>query len=307
MRGLTITTPFPTAKLTTLARLKSVLGVTSTTDDAVMTNAIGRASAAAEKYCGRTFVRQTYTELGPAFGGIEFLTKEAPVVALGTVTFNSNTLTDVTVGDKQQGVLYRKNGFDWTAQSFGGLAGGGKLWDVGTPIVGQEEPLWSVGYTAGFIPAGYDRESVPKLYAHSTDNSFNDSSSGFAPVSSFLKAGNVIETSGFAKTANNGRFVVSGTPTSTKIVVTATLVTGDTTTSTGTTGRTVSVQDLPLDVEQAVLETAKTYYQQRKTDSAVVEKQLGMARLRFSEQGGAGEPGLPPRAIGLLRPWVRGV
>ena len=301
MRGLTITTPFPTAKLTTLARLKSVLGVTSTTDDAVMTNAIGRASAAAEKYCGRTFVRQTYTELGPAFGGIEFLTKEAPVVALGTVTFNSNTLTDVTVGDKQQGVLYRKNGFDWTAQSFGGLAGGGKLWDVGTPIVGQEEPLWSVGYTAGFIPAGYD-DTGGKLKVLSADNSFNDTDSGWSSVYGFLKAGDIIETSGFTNGANNGRHVITGTPTSVKIATTSTLTAEAT-----STGRTVSVQDLPLDVEQAVLETAKTYYQQRKTDSAVVEKQMGMARLRFSEQGGAGEPGLPPRAIGLLRPWVRSV
>jgi len=301
MRGLTITTPFPTAKLTTLARLKSVLGVTSTTDDTVMTNAIGRASAAAEKYCGRTFVRQTYTELGPAFGGIEFLTKEAPVVALGTVTFNSNTLTDVTVGDKQQGVLYRKNGFDWTAQSFGGLAGGGKLWDVGTPIVGQEEPLWSVGYTAGFIPAGYD-VTAGTLKVLATDDSFNDTDSGWSSVYGFLKAGDIIETSGFTNGANNGRHVITGTPTAVKIATTSTLTAEAT-----STGRTVSVQDLPLDVEQAVLETAKTYYQQRKTDSAVVEKQMGMARLRFSEQGGAGEPGLPPRAIGLLRPWVRSV
>ena len=301
MRGLTITTPFPTAKLTTLARLKSVLGVTSTTDDTVMTNAIGRASAAAEKYCGRTFVRQTYTELGPAFGGIEFLTKEAPVVALGTVTFNSNTLTDVTVGDKKQGVLYRKNGFDWTAQSFGGLTGGGKLWDVGTPIVGQEEPLWSVGYTAGFIPAGYD-VTAGTLKVLATDDSFNDTASGWARVYGFLKAGDIIETSGFTNGANNGRHVITGTPTAVKIATTSTLTAEAT-----STGRTVSVQDLPLDVEQAVLETAKTYYQQRKTDSAVVEKQMGMARLRFSEQGGAGEPGLPPRAIGLLRPWVRSV
>ena len=73
------------------------------------------------------------------------------------------------------------------------------------------------------------------------------------------------------------------------------------------TGRTVEVQNLPLDVEQGVLETAKSFYQQRKTDSAVVEKQMGMARLRMAEQGGDAGPGLPPRAVGLLRPWVRRV
>ena len=302
MRGLTVTTPFPTTKLVTLARLKSSLGVTSTADDTIMGESIGRASAAVEKYCGRTFVRQTYTELGPAFGGIEFLTKQAPVVALGTVTFNSNTLTDVTVGDKDQGVLYRKLGFDWTAQSFGGLAGGGKLWDVGTPIVGQEEPLWSVGYTAGFIPSGYD-VTAGSLKVLATDDSFNDTSSGWASIYGFLKAGDIIETSGFTNAANNGRHVIAGTPTAVKIATTSSLTAEAT-----STGRTVSVQDLPLDVEQAVIETAKTYYQQRKTDSAVVEKQMGMARLRFSEQGGGdGEPGLPPRAVGLLRPWVRGV
>jgi hypothetical protein len=68
----------------------------------------------------------------------------------------------------------------------------------------------------------------------------------------------------------------------------------------------VQPQTLPEDVENAVIETAKTFYQQRKTDSAVVEKQMGAARLRFAEQSaGTVEPGLPPRAVGLLARWVR--
>ena len=113
----------------------------------------------------------------------------------------------------------------------------------------------------------------------------------------------VIQASGFTSTPNNARHVISGTPTSTKIVTTSSLTAEAT-----STGRTVAVQTLPLDVEQAAIETAKSYYQQRKTDSAVVEKQMGMARLRYSEQGGgAGDPGIPPRAAGLLRHWVRAI
>ncbi len=302
MRGLTISTAAPSLNLTTLTRLKSTLGVTSTTDDAIMDNAIARASASVDAYCNRTFARQVYTELGPAFGSIEFQAKHAPVVALGTVTFNSNTLTDVSIGDVDQGVLYRRNGWQWTAQSWVGLGGGGRLWDVGIPIQGQEEPLWSVGYTAGFILPGYDVTSG-KLKVLATDDSFNDTDSGFLAISSFLKAGDVLQASGFTSTPNNARHVISGTPTSTKIVTTSSLTAEAT-----STGRTVAVQTLPLDVEQAALETAKSYYQQRKTDSAVVEKQMGMARLRYSEQGGgAGDPGIPPRAAGLLRHWVRAI
>lgn len=300
IRGLTITTAFPTAKLTTLTRFKSTLGVTTTSDDAVMDDAIGRASAAVDKFCCRTFVRQSYTELGPAFGGIEFQVKQAPIAgSLGTITFDGTVLTDVSIGDKGQGVLYRQGGFAWTAQSFAGLSGGNKLWDFGIPISGQEEPTWSVSYTAGFIPGGYAITSG-KLKVLATDDSFNDTASGWAPIASHLKSGDIIETSGWTNGANNGRHIITGTPTSVKIATTSTLTAEAT-----STGRTVEVQSLPLDVEQAVLETAKSYYQQRKTDSAVVEKQMGMARLRMAEQGSDGGPGLPPRAVGLLRPWVR--
>jgi len=304
IRGLSVTTPFPTLNLTTLERLKDSLGVTSTAEDVLMTDAIETASDAASKYCGRVFVRQAYKEVGAAFGGIEFQTREAPITVLTSVLYDSGVLTDVSIGDAQQGVLYRQAGFAWTAQAWPGLAGGGRFMDMGTPIAGQEEPRWTVNYTAGFIPPGFDRVSIPTLYAHSTDNSFNDSSSGFAPASSFLTAGDIVETKGFAQAVNNGRHVVSGTPTSTKIVVTTTLAAGDTATSSGTADRSLLTQTLPRDVERGVLEIAKTLHQQRKTDSAVVEKQMGAARLRFNEQGGAGVA-LPPRAVGLLRPWVR--
>ncbi len=304
LRGLTVTTPAPSLNLTTLAHLKTSLDVasSSTGEDARMNDAIGRASASIDAYCHRTFARQTYTELGSAFGGIEFQAKQAPVVTLGTVTFDSNTLTDVSIGDRDQGVLYRQNGFQWTAQSWTGRGGGGRLWDMGIPISGQEEPLWSVGYTAGFILPGYDVTSG-KLKVLATDDSFNDTSSGFLAIYAFLKAGDIVQASGFTNTPNNARHVITGTPTSVKIATTSALTAEAT-----STGRTVSPQTLPLDVEQAALETAKSYYQQRKTDSAVVEKQMGMARLRYSERGGgAGDPGIPPRAAGLLRRWVRAI
>lgn len=302
-RGITVTTPSPTVRLTTLTRLKSELGVTSTSDDTILGEALDRASQAAETYCHRVFNRQSYTEAGPAFGGVEFQCKHAPVVALGTVTFDSQTLTDVSIGDRDQGVLYRESGFMWTAQAWGGLAGGQKLWDFGTPIPGQEEPLWSVSYTAGFVPPGY--VITKPLTALTSDNSFNSTSEGFASIYAYLKAGDVIRTSGFTATVNNGGHVISGTPTASKIIVTTTLSTGDTATSTA--ARQIDPQTLPKDVEQATIETAKTFYSRRKDDSKIVEKQMQGARVRFAEQGGEGDIGLPPRAVGLLRPWVRAI
>jgi hypothetical protein len=92
--------------------------------------------------------------------------------------------------------------------------------------------------------------------------------------------------------------VVSGTPTTSKIIVTTTL-----TTELGNTGtHVIDVSNLPADIENAALTVAKAYYGGRKDSGGIVEKQLGAARLRFSEQGGSG---LPSLACALLGPYVR--
>jgi len=68
------------------------------------------------------------------------------------------------------------------------------------------------------------------------------------------------------------------------------------------TGPPVTVTGLPFDLEKAALETTKTLYVGRATDSNIVEKSAGPMRLRYSE-GGNGS--IPAICVGLLQPWVR--
>ena len=313
MRGLTIKVPAPHVELTTLANVKADLGATGGEDDVLLTTAIRDASAAVSRFCGRTFVRQDYSELGPAFGSVEFQCREAPVVKLISIACDGGVLLDVTVGDADQGVLYRRAGFDWSAQRWGGLAGGGdRFMDFGTPIVGQEEPTWGVVYRAGFIPPGHDVTSSGITV--STDNAFLSAGALF-PAN--LAAGDVIEVSGFNLAANVGRFVIAGTPTASKVVVSSdsALVSPDTDTSTGVRTIRVMFTNLPADVEKAAREAAKFYYGERKeagSPSSIVQKQLGIASVRYGEvsrTGGvdAAEGALPPLSVSLLRRWVRGI
>lgn len=297
--SLAATTIAPKALLTTLARVKAALELTSTADDVFLTDKVRAASDAISAFCRRIFPRQVYQEVAGAQGGIEFLCAQAPVVALGTVSFDGTVLTDVTIQDAEVGTIYRKGGFDWTAQRFAGLGASMRGLDFGTPLPLQEEPLWTVDYTAGFIMPGQNLISVATVSVALADQSFNDSASGFPAL---LKAGDVIETSGFDNAANNGRFLVSGTPTAAKIVVTG----GALVLEAAAAGRTVLVQSLPSDVEQATIETVVSMYANRATDGNIVEKQAGLMRLRYSEQGANQQHvGLPGVAASRLRRWLR--
>jgi len=165
------------------------------------------------------------------------------------------------------------------------------------PIPLTEEPDYVFVYTAGYLTRVHDLCAKSTISTSNTDNSFNDTASGFP---SLLLAGDIIEASGFTNAANNGRHVVSGTPTTAKVVVSTTL-----TTEAAAAGRTILFSTLPGDVERGILEIVKSIYAQRATDSMLIEKQAGPMRLRYSENRGSGEIGLPPTAAALLAPWVR--
>ena len=177
----------------------------------------------------------------------------------------------------------------------------GAFLDHGTPLPRQEEPQFSVSYTAGYILPEQSR-CCGTVSALATDSSFNDSASGFPAL---LTAGDVVVTSGFTEGANSGRHIVTGTPTTSKIVVTSTL-------TDETAGANKRVRFDPpahckpfADVERACIEAVKAGYLQRRDDPSIIEKQAGPMRLRYSESGDVQALGLPAVCVGLLRPWVR--
>jgi hypothetical protein len=291
---VSVTTAARSVRLTTVANVQEDLGIS--TDATLLGRLVDEASAAIVSYCHRSFAREVYSETAAGFGSIHLMLSRTPIVGTPTaVTYNSGVLTDYSVADAAAGTLYRRAGWSWTTQAFPGLSAGGSWLDVGTPLPGSEEPLYTVDYTAGYLLPDQNVVAQVTVSAASADNSFNDSAGGFP---SLLKAGDVVTSSGFVTAANVGRFVASGTPTVNKVVVTGgTLVTE-------AAGPSVSVlfQSLPRDVEAAAIECVKAWYHARKDDSRIVEKTVGPMSVRYAETDRAA---LPASCAALLRPWVR--
>lgn len=295
---ITVGTIAPTLLLTTRARVTEDLGALPAADVAFVDRLIREASAAIVAYCGRPFARETVTETVPAYGDIHLMLSRTPLVTVTAVTFDGSTgpVTDYSIANRERGLLYRRGGWQWTDQVYPGLSAADPF-SFGTPLPGQEEPLVSVDYTGGYILPAQNLVNVTTVSVAAADNSFNDSANGFPAI---LKAGDVIETSGFTAAANNSRFVVTGTPTTAKVQVSGSL-----TLELAAAARTVLVQSLPEDVEKAAIEAVKTWYDARKDNANLVEKQVGPVRVRYSESELAQNRGLPSLCVGLLRPWVR--
>lgn len=296
--ALSVTTVAKTELLTTRARVTEAIPGTVAGDGAFLDSLICRASAAIKSYCHRPFGREVYSETLAGFGSIELQLARTPLVGSpSTVSLDTSVITDYSVQSAEQAVLYRQLGWGWTAQVYEGLTGTWTWLDRGTPLPRQEEPRYSVAYTAGYILPPENLINSTTISASSADNSFNDSAAGFPAL---LKAGDVIEASQFTNSGNNGRFVVTGTPTTSKVIVAGTL-----TTEAAGSARTVIVQSLPTDVEAAAIECVKTWFATRATPSNIVEKAVGLMRVRYGEAGAADDMSLPPACVGLLRPWVR--
>ena len=91
--------------LITLADLKLNLGITATTDDAVLEKCIDRASKTVESYCGRVFTEQVYRETYDTSGQRRLALNQYPVSVIRfvgvdwnhAIAINSTDPTDVMV------------------------------------------------------------------------------------------------------------------------------------------------------------------------------------------------------------------
>lgn len=299
--AITVSTTARSFRLTRKEYVKLLLGISASTDDELLDALIDGASAAIRSYCNREFVRQAYTETLSGFGGIHLMLERTPIVTVSAVSRNGDVVTDYSIAKRDAGWLYRQAGWLWDVQVWPGLSGGGGFLDFGSPLPRQEEPLVSVDYVAGYISPAEDIVDATTISAAAADNSFNDSAAGFPAL---LKAGDIVEASDFTNAANNGRFEVTGTPTASKIQVTASLTLEAAGSARSLRFRGHKDARSFQDVEKAAFECVKSWYYGRRDDSRVIEKQLGPARVRYSEQDGDDER-LPPQCVGLLQPWVR--
>jgi hypothetical protein len=89
---ITIVTPATSTDLTTLDTVKTELGLTDSTYNALLTRFIKVASSAIETFCGRDFAYQVITETIPMGGEQRILLSRFPVVSLTSVTYEGVTV-----------------------------------------------------------------------------------------------------------------------------------------------------------------------------------------------------------------------
>jgi len=286
--AITILTYPSSTDLTTLAELKAALQITVSTYDTLLSSKIRAASDAILSHCGREFARAKVEETVKGYGDTRLMLSLTPISSVVSVAQDSSPITDYVVENAKVGFLYRRAGWDWTAQLGWSLSG--------TPIPGSEEAVFAATYYGGYLLPGDDMSSKTTISAANGDNSLNDSAAGFP----LLAPGDRIRISGFATAANNGAFTVVSR-TASKVVVSG----GTLATEVAGPSVSVAVRSLPYDVEEACIETAKAWYLQSARDPAVASRSVGDLSVSYRAPSIDAGESLPIEALKRLRSWVR--
>lgn len=75
-----------------LADVKTYLGITSATTDAVLTALVGNASAFIERYCNRVFEQASYTETRNGNGADAIYLRNTPIVSVQSVSVDGTSI-----------------------------------------------------------------------------------------------------------------------------------------------------------------------------------------------------------------------
>ncbi len=82
--------------LTTLTKVKTYLGISSVTQDTLISSLITSVSAEVESFCGRKFESDTYTEYFDTDGETKIFLKNYPVTSLTSVKYQNGVWNNIT-------------------------------------------------------------------------------------------------------------------------------------------------------------------------------------------------------------------
>lgn len=113
-----------TYALTSLANLKSFLGITSTTDDVILEKCIDRATAIIESHCDRKLKARTFYEFLMPEGDKTVRTEEHPINSIDTISYGSQTSFSISSDTGSTDVIATV-GFDGTTLRLYKVTSGG--------------------------------------------------------------------------------------------------------------------------------------------------------------------------------------
>lgn len=153
--------------MTTLADVKTLLGITDTAQDARLELLINSNSAMISKMCDRVFTRTTYAaETHPGTNRQMLTLRNLPVVSITSVLVNGTVMPateyELKAQDKGMGVLYKADGWNQNTQFSTGLTS--DTWATGRD--------YSVTYIAGYyMPADVTTPPADPHYVAGGDDS----------------------------------------------------------------------------------------------------------------------------------------
>ena len=134
--------------LVSLTSYKAAASITTTSDDDIITAALGRATSLVEAYVGYTLRRQVYNETMGAYGSLDLSVSQTPVQAVEAVYYSTQEVDPTTyeIGNAGAGLIYREDGWPWTA---------GLRYDLTAHVIPNSEiKPYRVVYEAGYCING---------------------------------------------------------------------------------------------------------------------------------------------------------
>ncbi len=268
--SITLRESAKSTRLTTLEDVKESVGITTSDDDNLINKYIDRVSRTIEGWTRRRFAREKVTEARDSHNNFRMMLSRLPIVELEEVRFDGGTiaLNEFKIEDEEAGFVVRDNNFFTGTQRLITFIHVETL-----PPRGERE--WEFDYTAGWLLADDNICSETDISASAADNSYNSTTTEF-PI---LVAGDTFEVEGFTDNSLNGKkTVVSRTVN--KIIVSETLVTE-------AAGPTIdiTVRNLPEDIEQAAIESVKSWYKRKKCDDGIESERIGDWQVKYKPTG----------------------
>jgi hypothetical protein len=198
---ITVVTPARNVELTTLARVKAALGLTSddATRDAQLQVWIEQASAAITDLIGYPISREEVTERLPGTGRTTVMLTRTPVVSLSEVTCDDEAVdlveAVVRVIEPRVGTVYRETG--WPDSRYIETAG---ITPSIVPMLGFQPYVFT--YLGGYL---FTPENITASGWTMASGVFSAPADVVVPL---LASGELVRLRSFTSAANNGRFRV---------------------------------------------------------------------------------------------------